>query len=139
MNANMLSRLPAAALEGFLERIDWPADRAPIAARIREFAPSQRELQLNLVLEPELRPPLEVELFTDPTQAPNLERDALLDRLVAAGICCARKADVLRRVPMSRAPDDAAGVSWYLKLRMHADGSCSAKAYVGITPRCAWR
>jgi hypothetical protein len=132
-------RLKSKALGPFLDTLGWPGPSARIAARVRELAPEQTELQLNLVLEPELVQPLEVELLTDPSQTTNSQRQALLERLVDAGICSQEKAEVLRRVTLERTPQDPAGISWYVKVRMLDGEAESAKAYVGITPRFAWK
>ena len=132
-------RLATAALEPFLARLGWPGPSARIGPRVRELAPEQSELQLNLVLEPELSQPLEVELLTDPTHATEANRNALLSRLVALGLCSRDKAAALSGVGRRRNPHDRAGISWYAKVRVQDDRPCSAKAYACITPRFAWR
>lgn len=115
----------------------WLGQKREDRACVRDVAPSESELQLNLVLEPELRQPLEVELLTDPAQTTDAQRHALLARLVELDLCSAEKAELLRSAT-ARTQHDPTGISWYVKLRIQDNRLSSAKAYVGITPRRSW-
>ena len=97
------------------------------------------DLQLNLVLHPAPGASLEVELLTGRGDAGRDDRLALLDRLVAAGVCDAAKAAALRDAwldPVSRGRDGAiVARSWYVKIRFEGDRIAEAKAYLGLMPR----
>lgn len=132
-------QLRVEAVGGFLEAIGWPGPARRIQASLRELMPWEGHVQLNLVLHPELRPPLEVEFLTLPTEVDSAGRFAFLDRLVDGGLCGRDKADVLRSLwsyPLGLgASEGRVGRSWYVKARFREDRPYQAKAYVGLIPR----
>jgi hypothetical protein len=132
-------RVPVDGVAALLRRIEWPGPIPGVVTRIRELAPSLREVQLNLVLRPELDASLEVELLVGMREGGTEERDEMLRQLIGGGHCDAAKAEVLRRAwarPVSR---DRGGVIvariWYLKVRFDGDRIAETKAYLGLMPR----
>lgn len=132
-------RLPADRVAPLLRAIGWPGDVDRAVDGIRAVMPWPGDLQLNLVLHPAPGASLEVELLTGRGDAGRDDRLALLDRLVAAGVCDAAKAAALRDAwldPVSPGRDGAiVARSWYVKVRFEGDRIAEAKAYLGLMPR----
>jgi len=131
-------RLDVDRVAAYLRRIGWPGPAEKVADSVRELAPSSGKVQLNLVLQPQLTQPLEVELFTMTSEAPPVERKHFLETLVAKGLCSRGKADVLWRLledPIGDAEGQAVARGWYVKVRFIDDRPSEAKAYVGLMPR----
>jgi hypothetical protein len=100
--------------------------------------PWSGNLQLNLVLHPELRPSLEVELLAGRGEVSTHDRLAVLQRLVDAGHCDPAKAETLRDAwlhPVIRDQGVIVARSWYLKVRFDEDRIAEAKGYLGLMPR----
>ncbi len=138
-------QLPLLDLAEYLDHISWPGPNEQIAASVRALAPDARTVQLNLVLEPEPRQPLEVELLTDPRDASHGARRTLLAGLVDARLCSEAKAAALETIsarPLhSAGPDEdfSVAASWYAKVRYTGAKPVEAKAYVGVMPRWGTR
>jgi len=131
-------RLDVDRVADYLQRIGWPGPARKVAASLRELAPSAGKIQLNLVLQPQLTQPLEVEFFTMTAEAPAVERKLFLETLVAKGLCSPDKADVLWRLveePVGDAGGQAVARGWYVKVRFIDDVPTEAKAYLGLMPR----
>jgi hypothetical protein len=108
---------------------------------IRTVMPWRGHVQLNLVLHPALGSSLEVELLTGRGEAGDVERAAVLDRLVATGHCDPAKAEALRDAwarPVSEAGGTIVARSWYVKVRFDGGRVAEAKAYLGLMPRMLW-
>jgi hypothetical protein len=133
-------RLPIDEVAGFLRKIGWSEVPEALQSRISSLMPGPGHVQLNLVLHPALRPPLEVEFLTTPGESDSEQRFAFLDRLVDEGLCGTAKARVLRSTwdrPLR--PAGALGLpvasSWYVKVRFMNGRPSEAKAYLGLMPR----
>jgi hypothetical protein len=122
-----------------LAQVGWPADPAALHQAVAAWAPSAAHVQLNLVLHPELAPPLEVEIFTGAAEGTGGERLRFLERLVAAGLAAPSKAallhDIWTRPSVVVDGERAVARSWYIKLRFEGTTPRDAKAYVGMMPR----
>lgn len=131
-------RLPVDRVAQLLHAIGWPGDARRAERQVREVMPWHGHLQLNLVLHPALGAGLEVELLTG-GEAQRDDRLALLERLVAVGVCDAGKAAALRDAwlaPLSTGHDGTVVArSWYIKVRLESDRIAEAKAYLGLMPR----
>lgn len=129
-------RLPIEHVGAYLEQIGWPGPSTRIAARIREFMPWSGHIQLNLVLHPELRGPLEVEFMTLAPEVSLESRTGFMTRLVQEGLCDVEKAEVLLRAWSNprRKTDDGRkyAQSWYVKVRFEDDRAVEAKTYLGV-------
>lgn len=134
-------RLPVDEVGAFLRGIGWPEPAGEVQRSIRELMTWDGTVQLNLVLDPGLAPPLEVELMTDPSEVPTPDRFRLLDALIEKGLCTPEKAEVLRATwmnPLVRAGgcrDYDIARSWYVKVRFHRGCATEAKVYFGLMPR----
>ena len=132
-------RLRAIDIAPFLTRIRFPGRVDHIMRRVRALADVEGHVQLNLVLYPDLGGPLELELFSVASDASTDARFALLERLVAAGIASAPKAEVLRAAWLQPKCEDevrrVVAKSWYIKLRFGGHEGCDAKVYFGLVPR----
>lgn len=132
-------RLPAANVEDFLTRLGWPSSPARIQKKILEFMPWPGHVQLNLVLHPELRGPLEVEFMTIPSEVSPEQRYSFLTRLEELELCDGEKAEILRRSWARPLRTTLGGLrvarSWYVKIRFEEDLPVEAKAYLGLIAR----
>jgi hypothetical protein len=132
-------RVPVDSVAALLHRIHWPGPADRVVARIRELAPRQRDVQLNLVLAPGLDANLEVELLTSAGEAGCEERAAVLQQLVDGDHCDPTKAEALRRSSLHPVRRDPEGLivarNWYLKVKFCGDRIAEAKAYLGLMPR----
>jgi|GEM_PF-2597286 len=132
-------RLPVRRVASYLQHVGWRADLPRLDARIRELMPWDGEIQLNLVLHPELRGPLEVEFMTQAEGVSSRHRSEFMARLTALGLCDPGKADVLRRSweqPRGLLDDGRPYArSWYVKVRFEAEEPVEAKVYLGLIAR----
>jgi hypothetical protein len=132
-------RMPVDRVATLLRAIGWPGDARRAEDGIRAVMPWHGHLQLNVVLHPALGAGLEVELLTGSGEAQREDRIALLDRLVAAGVCDVARAAALRDAwldPVSTGRDGTTVArSWYIKVRLESDRIAEAKAYLGLMPR----
>jgi hypothetical protein len=132
-------RIGVEYLASFLEAIGWPESAPDLVASVRRFMPWDGAVQVNLVVEPGMAPPLEVELLTQAGEVGEQERTDFLDRLVVSRLCCAEKAralmDIWRSPLVARQGDLPVARNWYVKLRLHPTGPVDAKAYLAMMPR----
>lgn len=135
-------RLLAADVGDYLRRIGWPEAPDDIQRQVSALVPWGGHVQLNLVLHPEMAPPLEVEFLTTPGEASRANRAAFLRALVGAELCGAAKAQVLASCLAQTLilggpdqPESALGRSWYVKVRFQRGRATEAKAYLGLMPR----
>lgn len=131
-------RLPVDRVGEYLHEIGWPAPARSVEQGIRRLMPWSGNVQLNLVLQPHLTQPLEVEFMTLATEVTAAARASLLDSLVAAKLCSPEKARVLsnlhdRSLGYTNGQPVARG--WYVKVRFVDGVASEAKAYVGLMPR----
>lgn len=134
-------QLPVDQIAQYLHGIGWPGPAREIEARIRHYMPWPGNVQLNLVLSPNLTGPLEVEFLSGGQDITPSERFGFLRRLVETSLCSPEKAGVLRDtwerrlLPASDTCENAIAVNWYVKIRFQEDVATEAKAYVGLMPR----
>jgi hypothetical protein len=136
-------RLRAEGVASFLRTIEWPEDADAIQAQITALMPWSGHVQLNLVLHPELAPPLEVEFLTTASESTPEQRGAFVEMLASEGLCGAAKARVLLSAKdlTQRGGGDSGGrvvSGWYVKVRFAGGRPREAKAYLGLMPRL-WR
>jgi hypothetical protein len=134
-------RLDVERVGTFLERMGWPGPAERIQARVCSLMPWSGHVQLNLVLDPDIVQPLEIEFLTTATETDDDARFVFLEELVAWGLCHPDKARVLRRIwtePLGTCATPAGtrqiAKSWYIKVRFVNDEPVHAKAYVGFMP-----
>jgi hypothetical protein len=134
-------RIPSRLVREYLREIGWEGDGDGIQRVVDAFSPEEGQIGLNLILEPWVRNPLEVEFCLAGTR-PEI-KSGFLRRLARSGLCTAAKAEFLEqaaRVP-DWIPDDRFATilrrSWYAKVRVLDASPIEAKAYVGIAPRFA--
>lgn len=153
----MLSRTPAAIklygvvprhdLHGYLQRIEWPGCTRTLDALLDGFclpATIDDTIYFDLALEDDVTPYLGI-VFSQMQLGVGENRDprraALLDRLVAAGLCTAEKRDAAlawpgsTRVVHARSSTPARLRRWLdIKLGFRPGLPLEAKAYLGISP-----
>jgi hypothetical protein len=131
-------RLPLDRVGQYLHEIGWPAPALNVAKSIERLMPWSGHVQLNLVLQPRLSQPLEVEFMTLATEASTDSRSSLLNSLVAANLCSPEKAAVLLNLherPVGYVNGQPIARGWYVKVRFMDDVATEAKAYLGLMPR----
>jgi hypothetical protein len=131
-------RLPVERVGQYLQEIGWPAPAQRVEQSIRQLMPWSGNVQLNLVLQPELSQPLEVEFMTLASEVSTADRASLLGSLVAAKLCSPEKAAVLLKLheqAIGYADGQPIARGWYVKVRFIDGIASEAKAYVGLMPR----
>jgi len=132
-------RLPVGRVADYLGKVGFPGHPERIQQRIRQFMPWEGHVQLNLVLHPELRGPLEVEFMTLASEVSETHRSGFLAHLVEQQLCDPEKAAVLTRSTRNCRGNLPNGQryerGWYVKVRFEDDQPVEAKAYVGLLAR----
>ncbi len=133
--------IPHGRLSGLLQTLQWPGDRANIAALCNEFAPDEQRLKCNICMDANICNRFELELEYNTPLRTDRRRKPMLTSLLRHGLVTRRQVHSLLEWPgRSVASPASANKSMTLerwldiKICVHGNGIVTAKAYLGFAP-----